>query len=127
MRACFATLTACSAIVIAAAGAPVAVAEDFSFATSRQFVVACDGASPPEECLNALMHVELVVNSTADPNNTCDGGTDALLKAESNEELNRLLTERVVKVVAWLKQHTEYDSLSYGDGIWSGLKGAYCR
>ena len=49
------------------------------------------------------------------------------MKAESNAELNRLLTERVVKVVTWLKQHTEYDSLSYGDGIWSGLKGVYCR
>ena len=52
------------------------------------------------------MHVELVVNSRDDPNNTCDGGTDALLKAASNAELNRLLTERVVKVVTWLKQRT---------------------
>ena len=127
MSTCSATLTVLSAIMIAVAGAPSALAQNFSFATSRQFVVACDGASPPEGCLNALMHVELVVNSTADPNNTCDGGTDRLLKAESDEELNHLLTERVVKVVAWLKQHTEYDSLSYGDGIWSGLKGVYCR
>ena len=127
MRACSATLTALSAIMITVAEAPAAVAQNFSFSTSKEFVAACHGASPPEECLNALMHVELVVNSRDDPNNTCDGGTDALLKAESNAELNRLLTERVVKVVTWLKQHTEYDSLSYGDGIWSGLKGVYCR
>ena len=127
MRACSPMLTALSALTIAAVGAPGAVAQDFSFVTSKQFVTTCDGAEPSEECLNALLHVELVVNSTDDPNNTCDGGTDALLNAGSNEELNSLLAERVMKVVAWLKQHTEYDSLSYGDGIWSGLKGVYCR
>ena len=127
MRTCSATLTALWAILITAAGAPDAMAQDYSFATSKQFVAACGAASPPEECLNALMHVEQIVNSGTDPNNTCDGGPDTLLKAQSNAELDRLLTERVVKVVAWLKQHTEYDNLSYGDGIWSGLRGAYCH
>jgi pyrimidine deaminase RibD-like protein len=127
MRVCSAILTALPVLTVAAVGAPGAVAQDFSFVTSKQFVTTCDGAGPSEECLNALLHVELVVNSTDDPNNTCDGGTDALLNAGSNVELNSLLAERVMKVVAWLKQHTEYDSLSYGDGIWSGLKGVYCR
>ena len=127
MAAWSVTLTTLSALLIAAAGAPAAVAQGLPFETSRQFVTTCEGASPREECLIALLHVEQVVNSRADPNNTCDGGTDTLLKAQSNVELNRLLTERVVKVVVWLKQHTEYDSLSYGDGVWSGLKGVYCR
>ena len=120
-------LTILSAATIVAAWPTWALAQDFLFPTTKDFVIACDGMSPSEDCQGELLHVELVVNSRDDPNNTCDGGTDALLKAESNEELNGMLSERVVKVVAWLKQNTEYDGLPPGDGIWSALKGVYCR
>lgn len=98
-----------------------------AFPTSGDFVQGCSGASPSEECLNTLLHVEQVVDSPDQPNSTCDGGTDALLRAQNDTELNMLLTERVVRVVAWLGQHPEYASQSYGDGIWAGLKGAYCH
>ena len=127
MRISQVLLTMLSAVTIVAAWSPWALAQDFQFATTKDFVTACDGTSPSEDCQGALLHVELVVNSRDDPNNTCDGGTDALLNAESNEELNGMLSERVVKVVAWLKQNTEYDGHSPGDGIWSALKGVYCR
>lgn len=122
-----ALLTILSAATIVAAWPTWALAQEFLFATTKDFVTACDGTSPSEDCQGALLHVELVVNSRDDPNNTCDGGTDALLNAESNEELNGILSDRVVKVVAWLRQNTEYDGLSPGDGIWSALKGVYCR
>ena len=78
----------------------MAPAQDFLFATTKHFVIARDGVLPSENRQGELMHVELVVNSPDEPNNTCDGGTDALLEAGSNEELNSMLSERVVKVVA---------------------------
>lgn len=97
------------------------------YGTTADFVSLCDGASPSEDCQNALMHVEQIVNFGDHPNDTCDGGPDEILKARSNEELAAKLTERVVAVVAWLKLHPEYSNLSYGDGIWAALKGVYCR
>lgn len=98
----------------------------FSFSTSGEFVRDCDGASPPEQCLNAVMHVEMVIDDGT-ANGTCDGGFDALLEARTNDELNEMLTERVVRIVPWLKAHPEYDSQSYGDGVWAALRGVYCH
>lgn len=103
------------------------LADTPAFPTSGDFVQGCSGASPSEECLNTLLHVEQVVDSSDHPDSTCDGGPEVLLKAQNDTELNVLLTERVVRVVAWLGQHPEYASQSYGDGIWAGLKGAYCH
>lgn len=97
------------------------------FPTGADFVAGCDGASPSEDCTSAVLHVEQVVNDRDNPNATCEGGIDGLLKARDNAELERWLTQRVVAVVAWLKLHPEYDRLSYGDAIWAGLKGVYCR
>lgn len=116
-------------MIAAFAGAAVALpaaAGDYSFTTSADFVRDCDGASPPEACLNAIMEVEQVVNDTDHPNATCDGGPDELLKSGSNDELNQKLAERLARVVPWLKAHAEYDAMSYGDGVWAALKGAYC-
>ncbi len=109
--------------------APVhgALADTQPFPTTGDFVQACGGASASEACLNTLMYVEQVIDTPDQPNKTCDGGLDALLKARDNTVLNMLLTERVVRVVAWLGQHPEYARQSYGDGIWAGLKGVYCR
>lgn len=103
-----------------------ALADTQPFPTAGDFVQGCGGASPREECLNTLMYVEQVVDTPDRPNSTCDGGIDMLLKAHDDTELNRLLTERVVRVVAWLGQHPEHATQSYGDGIWAGLKGVYC-
>lgn len=97
------------------------------FSSGADFVARCDGASPSEDCTSAVMHVELVVNDRDHPNATCEGGTDGLVKARDNAELQRWLSQRVVAVVGWLKLHHEYDRLSYGDAIWAGLKGVYCR
>ena len=104
-----------------------ATAEPYSFATTAEFLAKCDSPSQPEECRNALMYVEQVVDSSDRPNDTCDGGPEALLKARSNEEFEAWLAERVALVVAWLRQNPAYWNKSYGDGIWAGLKGAYCR
>jgi hypothetical protein len=118
---------ACVAALASTALAPsAAAAGDFSFTTSADFVRVCDGVSPSEECLNAIMHVEQVVDDTDHPNGTCDGGPDELLKSSSNDELDGKLAERLARVVPWLKAHPEYDALSYGDGVWAALKGAYC-
>ena len=107
--------------------APDAMAAASPDGTTSDFVSSCDSASPPETCLNALMHVEQIVDSGERPNDTCDGGPDVLLKAHSNAELDIMLTERVIAVVGWLKKHPEYSSRSYGDGVWAALKGVYCR
>lgn len=115
-----------SVIVIFAAPAQSEEESAFSFSTSGEFVRDCDGGSPPEQCLNAVMHVELVVNDGTE-NGTCDGGLDGLLKAKTNEELNEMLTERVVRIVPWLKAHPEYANQSYGDGVYAALRGVYCR
>lgn len=109
------------------AQAPGAVADPFPFTTAGEFANFCEGASPREECLNAIMEVEQVVDSSEHPNDTCDGGPDALLEARTNEELDEKLTARAVSVVVWLKHHAEYANQSYGDGIWAALKGVYCQ
>ena len=106
--------------------APDARAADL-FSSGADFVSRCDGVSPNEGCTSAVLHVEQVVNDRDNPNSTCEGGIDGLLKARDNAELERWLVIRVVALVGWLKIHHEYDRLSYGDAIWAGLKGAYCR
>lgn len=98
-----------------------------TFPTGADFVAGCDGSSPNEDCTWAVMHVEEVVNDHDHPNATCEGGIDGLIKAHDNAELERWLQQRVMAVVGWMKGHREYDSLPYGDGIWAGLKGVYCR
>ena len=124
-------VSGCTLLILAlASGLPVYAqvggADSFPFRTTGEFVSQCGGASYPEECLNAIMHVELIVNDSDNPNATCDGGTDALLKARSDAELNSLLAERLARILGWLAKHPEYVPLSYGDGVWAGLKGAYC-
>ena len=101
----------------------------FSFTTTAEYVSQCSAAPLPGDCLNAIQHVEDVVDHDQDfhsVNETCDGGPDAMVKLQSNQEYVEWLTERVNRSVAWLKAHPEYDGKSYGDGIWAGLKGAYC-
>jgi len=99
----------------------------YSFGTAGEFIGTCEGSSPPEECLNAVMYVEQVIDGGDSPNATCDGGPSELLKATTNEQLDAALREKVVKIVPWLKAHPEYGNQSYGDGIWAALKGVYCR
>lgn len=97
--------------VILPAHAQNAAEDGFSFKTTEQFASECGGASPPEECLNAIMHVEQVVDHDGNfhpVNSTCDGGPEALLKSQTNAELTEKLTERLVRVVEWLKMHPEY-------------------
>jgi hypothetical protein len=118
-------LIAVAGLCLAALTQP-ASAGDFTFTTSADFVRDCDGSSPPEACLNAIMEVEQVIDSGENPNATCDGGTDALLKSASSTELNDKLAERLARVVPWLKAHQAYDDKSYGDGVWAALRGAYC-
>lgn len=118
-------LFAIAGFVVAFLG--TAQASSYSFSTAGDFVRVCDGSSPPEECLNAVMHVEQIVNYGDHPNDTCDGGPQELLKATTNEELDASLRERVINIVPWLKAHSEYSNQSYGDGIWAALKGVYCR
>jgi hypothetical protein len=98
-----------------------------TFPTGADFVAGCEATPSHEDCTWAVMHVEEVVNDRDHPNATCEGGIDGLLQARDNAELERRLTQRVVAVVGWLKQHPEYARQSYGDGIWAGLKGVYCR
>ncbi|HQT52156.1 MAG: hypothetical protein Q7U11_09220 [Phenylobacterium sp.] len=98
-----------------------------TFPTGADFVAGCAATPSNEDCTGAVLHVEQVVNDRDNPNATCDGGIDGLLQARDSAELERRLTQRVVAVVAWLKLHPEYDRMSYGDAIWAGLKGAYCR
>jgi hypothetical protein len=116
-----------SAGMLVFAQAPTARAAGYSFTTSGEFVSTCDSLAQPEECRNALMYVEQVVDSSDHPNDTCDGGPEALLKARSNEELEAWLGQRVTQVVAWLRQRPAYAGQSYGDGVWAALKGVYCR
>lgn len=106
---------------------PGAQALETRFPTGADFVAGCDVASPDEHCTWAVMHVEEVVNDRDHPNATCEGGIDGLMKARDNAELELWLQQRVVAVVGWMKLHPEYDAMSYGDGIWAGLKGVYCR
>ncbi|MDO9472197.1 MAG: hypothetical protein Q7J28_04020 [Caulobacter sp.] len=98
-----------------------------TFRTGADFVDGCAATPSNENCTGAVLHVEQVVNDRDNPNATCEGGIDGLLQAPDNAELERRLTQRVVAVVAWLKRHPEYDRMSYGDAIWAGLKGVYCR
>lgn len=124
-------ISGCTSLILALAwGLPVHAqvggSDGFPFRTTGEFVSQCSGASYPEECLNAIIHVEQVVNDRDNPNATCDGGTDALLKARSDAELNSLLAERLVRVLGWLRKHPEYALQSYGDGVWAALRGAYC-
>ena len=124
-------ISGCTSIILALTwGLPVYAqvggSDGFPFRTTGEFVSQCSAASYPEECLNAIVHVELVVNDRDHPNATCDGGTDTLLKARSNAELNSLLAERLVRVLGWLRKHPEYALQSYGDGVWAALRGAYC-
>jgi hypothetical protein len=102
----------------------------YSFTTTAEYVSQCDVASLPGDCLSAVQHVEEVVDYDQDfhpIDDTCDGGPEAMMKSRSNDEMTAWLTERVNRSVAWLKTHPEYNEKSYGDGIWAGLKGAYCR
>ena len=103
-----------------------AAAGDFTFTTTAEFVRDCDGSSAPEECQNAILEVDQVVDGGDNRNATCDGGPDELLKSTSNAELNEKLAQRLARIVPWLKAHPEYDGKSYGDGVWAALKGVYC-
>lgn len=98
----------------------------YAFKTTAEFVSQCDVASPPFDCLDAISHVEGVVDDSDNPNGTCDGGPDAMLKLHSNDELTAWLTARLVRLLPWLKAHPEYNEMSYGDGVWAALKGVYC-
>jgi hypothetical protein len=99
----------------------------FSFKTTAEFVAQCDVASLPSDCLAAIEHVEGVIDDREHPNETCDGGPEAMLKSRSGVELEAWLAERVRQIVPWLKAHREYDEKSYGDGVWAALKGVYCK
>lgn len=112
-----------AALVWPVAGAQAAP----TFPTGADFVAGCAANPSDEDCTGEVLHVEQVVNDRDNPNATCDGGINGLLEARDNAELQRWLTQRVVAVVGWLKLHPEYDQMSYGDGIWAGLKGVYCR
>jgi len=114
------------AFALAFSALPGSAAGNFTFTSSADFVRDCNGSSPPEECLNAIMHVEDVVDYGDNHNATCDGGPEELLKSASNAELNEKLAERLARIVPWLKAHPEYDDQSYGDGVWAALKGVYC-
>ncbi len=121
-------LTLMTLVLVVALVSPVpkVLAADL-FSSGADFAARCDGGSPSEGCTSAVLHVEQVVNDRDNPNATCEGGMDGLLKARDNAELERWLSQRVVVVVGWLKLHHEYDRLSYGDAIWAGLKGVYCH
>lgn len=99
----------------------------YSFTTTAEFVSQCGVSSPPSDCLAAVEHVEEVVDNGGNPNETCDGGPDAMLKSQNSAELEAWLTERVRRIVPWLKAHGEYGQKSYGDGVWAALKGVYCE
>ena len=99
----------------------------YSFTTTAEFVSQCGVASPPSDCIAAVQHVEEVVNSRETPNETCDGGPDAMLESSRNSaEMEAWLGERVRRIVPWLKAHHDYNAKSYGDGVWAALKGVYC-
>ena len=98
----------------------------YSFTTTAEFVSQCGGPSPASDCLSAVAHVEEVIDTREHPNETCDGGPDAMFKSQNNAELEAWLTERVRRIVPWLKAHPEYGEKSYGDGVWAALKGVYC-
>ena len=99
----------------------------YSFTTTAEFVSQCDVSSPPSDCLAAVEHVEEVVDNGGNPNETCDGGPDAMLKSRNSAELETWLTERVRRIIPWLKAHGEYGQMSYGDGVTAALKGVYCK
>lgn len=118
------------AVVITAGLLPSAGGEPmdlYSFKTTREFIETCDVAAPPNDCMSAVAHVEEVVNSTDHPNETCDGGTDAMLQAgHAGGDIDAWLLERIVRIIPWLRAHPEYLDKSYGDGVWAALKGVYC-
>ncbi|HEX7759841.1 MAG TPA: hypothetical protein VF459_10080 [Caulobacteraceae bacterium] len=105
---------------------PAAAAGDYTFTTTADFVRDCDVSSPPEECAMAISHVEEVIDNWETPNATCDGGLNELVKSASNAELIEKLMQRLARVVPWLKAHPDYDAKPYEDGVWAGLRGAYC-
>jgi hypothetical protein len=116
-----------AACLSSAATAQAEPTQSYSFTTTGEYVSQCGAASVPHDCLAAVQYVEDVVDHDQDfhsINDTCDGGPDAM---GQSGQMIEWLTERVVRSVAWLKAHPEYDAKSYGDGIWAGLKGAYCR
>ena len=131
MRMIFTLFGGLATVVLAAnpiAPADGAAMDLYSFRTTGEFVETCDVAEPPSDCMSAVAHVEEVVNSSDHPNETCDGGTDAMLKAgHAGADIEVWLLERVVRIVPWLKSHPEYSDKSYGDGIWTALKGVYCN
>ncbi|HVY02069.1 MAG TPA: hypothetical protein VG983_00315 [Caulobacterales bacterium] len=112
---------------LAAADPVQAEPSGFPFETTGEFLSQCGGVTAPEECLNAILYVEQVVDGGDNPNATCDGGPSQLLKARSNAELDAELEQRRARIAAWLRDRPEYAGQSYGDGIWSALKGVYCR
>ena len=96
----------------------------YTFATSAEFVRDCDGASPPKQCMDALMDVELVIDGGENSNATCDGG---MTSAKDTDAVRYgILAQRVSRVVPWLKTHPEYGDKPFQDGVWAALKGAYC-
>lgn len=98
----------------------------YSFTTTAEFVSQCDVSSPPSDCMAAVEHVEEVVDNGGNRNETCDGGPDSMLKSRTRAEFDAWLIERVRRIIPWLKAHTEYGQMSYGDGVWAALKGVYC-
>jgi hypothetical protein len=120
------TLAILAAFALAFSALPGRAADNFTFASSADFVRDCSGSSPSEECLNAILHVEEVVDYGDNGNATCDGGPEELLKSASNGELNDKLAERLARIIPWLRAHAEYDDKSYGDGVWAALRGVYC-
>jgi hypothetical protein len=115
-----------SALVVGFSTPAVGQMTLYSFTTTGEYLSQCDIASPPSDCADAVAHVEEVVDDSSKPNDTCDGGPDAMLKLRNDVELMAWLGERVKRTVAWLKLHPEYNDKSYGDGVWAGLKGSYC-
>lgn len=98
----------------------------FSFNTTAEFMAKCDVDAPSHECRFAVQYVEQVVDGGDKPNDTCDGGPDSMIQSRDNAEFDAWLNERLTKIMPWLRQHPEYNSMSYGDGIWAALKGVYC-
>jgi hypothetical protein len=122
----FYALATLMAFAVAFLAPPSSAADDFTFTSGADFVRDCDRSSPPEECLNAILDVENVVDYGNNRNATCDGGPEELMKSASSAELNDKLAERLAQIVPWLKAHPEYDDKPYGDGVWAALKGVYC-
>jgi hypothetical protein len=113
-----------AALALSAGLAQATGAAAYSFTTTAEFVRDCDGTSPPEQCMDALMDVELVIDGGDNPNATCDGGMTSARDTEAARYA--ILAERVLRIVPWLKTHPEYGDKPFQDGVWAALKGAYC-